>query len=34
MHNSRELHLIVAKRILRYLQGTLDHDLLRCTSTS
>jgi hypothetical protein len=35
MHDPRELHLTVAKRILQYLQGTLDHDLLfRCASTS
>jgi hypothetical protein len=35
MHNPREPHLTAAKRILRYLQGTLDHSfLLRYTSTS
>jgi hypothetical protein len=28
MHDPREPHLTAAKRILRYLQGTLDHDLL------
>jgi hypothetical protein len=35
MHDPREPHLTVAKRILRYLQGTLDHGLLlRRASTS
>jgi hypothetical protein len=35
MHDPREPHLTTAKRILRYLQGTLNHDLfLRRTSTS
>jgi hypothetical protein len=28
MHDPHEPHLTVVKRILRYLQGTLDHDLL------
>jgi hypothetical protein len=28
MHNPREPHLTVAKRIIRYLRGTLDHGLL------
>jgi hypothetical protein len=35
MHDPCEPHLTTAKRILRYLQGTLDHDLLlRRTYTS
>jgi hypothetical protein len=35
MHDPHVPHLTVAKRIIRYLQGTLDHDLLlRRTSTS
>ena len=35
MHDPREPHLTAAKRILRYLQGTLDHGLLlRRASTS
>ena len=35
MHDPREPHLTAVKRILRYLQGTLDHDLLlRRTPTS
>jgi hypothetical protein len=35
MHDPRESHLTVTKHILRYLQGTLDHDLiLRRGSTS
>jgi hypothetical protein len=34
MHDPCEPHLTVVKRILRYLQGTLDHGLLlRCAST-
>jgi hypothetical protein len=28
MHDSRETHLVAAKRILRYLQGTLSHGLI------
>jgi hypothetical protein len=35
MHDPREPNLTAVKRILRYLQGTLDHSLLlRCASTS
>jgi hypothetical protein len=35
MHDPREPHLMAVKRILRYLQGTLDHGLLlRRASTS
>jgi hypothetical protein len=35
MHDPHEPHLTSAKRILRFLQGTLDHDLLlRRASTS
>jgi hypothetical protein len=35
MHGTREPHLMVVKRILRYLQGTLHHGLLlRHASTS
>jgi hypothetical protein len=35
MHDPHEPHLTIAKRILRYLQDTLDHNLLlRCASTS
>jgi hypothetical protein len=35
MHDPREPHLTAAKRILRYLQGTLDYGLLlRCASPS
>jgi len=28
MHSPREIHLVAAKRILRYLQGTVDHGLI------
>jgi len=28
MHDPREVHFVAAKRILRYLQGTLDHGLI------
>jgi hypothetical protein len=28
MHDPREIHLVAAKRILRYLQGTVDHGLI------
>jgi hypothetical protein len=35
MHDPREPHLMVVKRIIRYLQDTLDHGLLlRHASTS
>jgi hypothetical protein len=35
MHDPREPHLTAMKRILRYLQGTPDYDLLlRCSSSS
>jgi hypothetical protein len=34
MHDPREPHLTIVKRILRYLQGTLDHSLIRRASTS
>jgi hypothetical protein len=35
MHDPREPHLTVMKRILRYLQGTLDYGfLLRRSSSS
>jgi hypothetical protein len=33
MHTPREPHLTVAKRILRYLCGTLDYDLLQPSPT-
>jgi hypothetical protein len=33
MHDSREPHLTAMKRILRYLQGTPDYDLLLCRSS-
>jgi hypothetical protein len=32
MHNPSELHWAVVKRILRYLNGTLDHGLSICAS--
>nr|GFA70880.1 ribonuclease H-like domain-containing protein [Tanacetum cinerariifolium] len=35
MHNPREPHLAALKRVLRYIRGTLDHDLqLHVSSTS
>jgi hypothetical protein len=35
MHDPRELHLIVMKRTMRYLRGTLDYGLLlRCSASS
>jgi hypothetical protein len=34
MHDPREPHLTAMKRILRYLQGTLDYGLLLCRSSS
>jgi hypothetical protein len=34
MHDPRESHLTATKRILRYRQGTLDHDFLRRAPTS
>jgi hypothetical protein len=33
MHDPREPHLTTIKRILRYLQGTLDYGLLLCRSS-
>jgi hypothetical protein len=33
MHDPREPHLTVMKRILRYLQGTPDYSLLLCRSS-
>ncbi|KAK1619295.1 hypothetical protein QYE76_024812 [Lolium multiflorum] len=34
MHDPREPHLLIVKRILRYLKGTLDHGLTLHSSTS
>jgi hypothetical protein len=34
MHDPREPHLTATKRILRYLQGTLDHSLLLCCAST
>jgi hypothetical protein len=34
MHDPQERHLTTMKRILRYLQGTLDYNLLLCRSSS
>jgi hypothetical protein len=34
MHDPREPHLMAMKCILRYLQGTLDYNLLICHSSS
>jgi hypothetical protein len=33
MHNPTDVHLMAAKRILRYLRGTLYHGLLFCPSS-
>jgi hypothetical protein len=33
MHSPTDTHLVVAKRILRYLKGTLTHGLLFCPSS-
>jgi hypothetical protein len=34
MHDPREPHLTAAKRILRYLQSTLNHGLLLCHAST
>jgi hypothetical protein len=34
MHDPREPHLVALKRLLRYLQGTVDYELLLHQSTS
>jgi hypothetical protein len=34
MHDPREPHLTAVKRILRYLQGSLDHSLLLCHAST